>query len=139
MEGRTCTLFEEVVYSRPGVRLVFHTAGGLGGVADTLAKWNATAARAPTVNVTTVTLRDVLARAGAPPYIHFMSLDIEGAELEALRAFPFDQYRVGAWTIEHNREEPKRSEIVALLARHGYRRVHQWRQDDYFVPAAPHE
>jgi hypothetical protein len=61
-------------------------------------------------------------------------MDIEGAELEALKAFPFDRYRVGSWTIEHNREEPKRSQIVALLESHGYRRVHQWRQDDFFVP-----
>ena len=135
MEGRTCRVFEEVVFSRPGLVMAFHTAGGLGGVADTLGKWNETAARAPTLNVTTVTLDDVLARADAPQFIHFMSLDIEGAELEALRAFSFDRYRVGAWAIEHNREEPKRSQIVALLAQHGYLRVNEWRQDDFFVPA----
>jgi FkbM family methyltransferase len=134
MEGRTCRMFKEVVFSKPGLVMAFHSAGGLGGVADTLAKWNETAARAPTVTVTTVTLEDILARAGAPRFIHFISLDIEGAELEALRAFPFDRYRVGAWTVEHNREEPKRSEIVALLARHGYRRVNEWHQDDFFVP-----
>jgi FkbM family methyltransferase len=134
MEGRTCRMFEEVVFSKPGLLLTFRTAGGLGGVDDTLAKWNETAARAPTVNVRTVTLDDILARAGAPRFIHFISLDIEGAELEALRAFPFDRYRVGAWTIEHNREEPKRSQIVTLLTRHGYRRVNEWHQDDFFVP-----
>jgi hypothetical protein len=43
---------------------------------------------------------------------------------------------VGAWTIEHNREEPKRSGIAALLAQHGYRRVNEWHQDDFFVPVA---
>jgi FkbM family methyltransferase len=134
MEGRTCRMFEEVVFSKPGLILAFHAAGGLGGVADTLGKWNGTAASAPTLRVTTVTLDDVLARAGAPSFIHFMSLDIEGAELEALKAFSFERYRVGAWTIEHNREEPKRSEIVALLERHGYRRVNEWHQDDFFVP-----
>lgn len=134
MEGRTCKMFKEVVFSRPGLVMAFHTAGGLGGIADTLGDWNETAARAPTVNVTTVTLDDILARADAPPFIHFMSLDIEGAELEALRAFSFARYRVGAWAIEHNREEPKRSQIVALLAQHGYRRVNAWHQDDFFVP-----
>jgi FkbM family methyltransferase len=134
MEGRTCKMFKEVVFSKPGLVMAFHTAGGLGGIADTLGQWNEKAARAPTVNVTTVTLDDILARAGAPQLIHFMSLDVEGAELEALRAFSFDRYRVGAWTIEHNREEPKRSQIVALLAQHGYRRVNQWHQDDFFVP-----
>jgi FkbM family methyltransferase len=134
MEGRTCRMFKEVVFSKPGLVIAFHTAGGLGGVAGTLGKWNESAARAPTVNVTTVTLGDVLARAAAPQLIHFMSLDIEGAELEALRAFPFDRYRVAAWAIEHNREEPKRSQIVALLGEHGYRRVHERHQDDFFVP-----
>jgi FkbM family methyltransferase len=134
MEGRTCKMFEEVVFSKPGLLMAFHTAGGVGGVADTLGKWNEKGARAPTVNVRTVTLDDILARAGAPQFIHFVSLDIEGAELEALRAFPFDRYRVGAWTIEHNREEPKRSQIVTLLTQHGYRRVNEWHQDDFFVP-----
>jgi FkbM family methyltransferase len=134
MEGRTCKMFEEVVFSKPGLLMAFRTAGGLGGVADTLGQWNEEAARAPTVNVRTVTMDDILARASAPRFIHFVSLDIEGAELEALRAFPFDRYRVGAWTIEHNREEPKRSQIVTLLAEHGYRRVNEWRQDDFFVP-----
>lgn len=139
MEGRTCQMFQEVVFSKSGVVLAFHTAGGLGGVAETLGGWNHTAARAPTVNVTTVTLIDLLARAHAPPFINFVSLDIEGAELEALRGFPFERHRVGAWTIEHNREEPKRSQIVALLAEHGYRRVHEWQQDDYFLPADARE
>jgi FkbM family methyltransferase len=134
MEGRTCQMFKEVVFSKPGLVMAFHTAGGLGGIGDTLGEWNEQAARAPTVNVTTVTLDDILARAGAPPFFHFMSLDVEGAELEALRAFSFHRYRVGAWTIEHNREEPKRSQIVALLAQHGYRRVNEWHQDDFFVP-----
>ena len=135
MEGRTCRMFKEVVFSKAGLVMAFHTAGGVGGIADTLGQWNVEAARAPTVSVTTVTLDDILARAGAPPFIHFMSLDVEGAELEALRAFSFDRYRVGAWTIEHNREEPKRSQIVALLAQHGYLRVNEWHQDDFFVPA----
>ena len=133
MEGRTCQMFQEVVFSKAGMVVAFHTAGGLGGVADTLGKWNEQAPRAPKVNLTTVTLEDVLVRAAAPPLIHFVSLDIEGAELEALQAFPFERYRVSAWAIEHNREEPKRSQVVALLAAHGYRRVHEWQQDDFFV------
>jgi hypothetical protein len=83
-----------------------------------------------------VTLAEVLERVAAPPFIHFVSIDIEGAEYEALRGFPFDRHRVGAWTIEHNGEEPKRSDIRALLARHGYERVHSWQNDDFYVAAA---
>jgi FkbM family methyltransferase len=133
MEGRTCRVYQEVVFSEGGRVMDFRTAGGLGGIDDTLGAWNVKAARAPVVQFKTVTLDDLLARAKAPSFIHFVSLDIEGAELEALRGFPFDRYRVGAWTIEHNREEPKRSQIQALLASHGYERVHSWQQDDYYV------
>ncbi len=123
MEGRTCQMFKEVVFSEAGRRMTFRAAGGLGGLADTLAPWNQKAAQAPPVEFTTVTLDDILTRGRAPAFIHFMSLDIEGAELEALRGFPFDRVRVGSFAIEHNREEPKRSRIKALLEQHGYRRV----------------
>lgn len=136
MEGRTCQLFEEVVFDKAGERMTFHKAGGLGGLADTLGKWNEKAAKAPTVEFTTVTLADVLTRARAPRFIHFISLDIEGAELDALEGFPFDQVTVGAFVIEHNREEPKRSDIKAFLEQRGYVRTHTFRQDDFYTAAA---
>ncbi len=137
MEGRTCRVFEEVVFSEAGRPMGFRAAGGLAGLAETLGRWTQEAPKAPLVQFTTVTLADILVRAGAPAFIQFMSLDIEGAELEALRAFPFDRIRVGAFAIEHNQEEPKRSQIVTLLARHGYRRVHTYKQDDFFAPVDP--
>jgi len=135
MEGRTCRVYQEVVFSKAGLVMSFAQAGGLSGLSDTLAKWNEKAAQAPTVNLTTVTLDDLLARAAAPSYIQFISMDIEGAELEALRAFPFERYQVGAWAIEHNREEPKRTQIQELLRSRGYERVHEYRQDDFYVRA----
>jgi len=135
MAQRTCQMFKEVVFSHPGKRVAFRTAGELGGVADTLGRWKTVAGESPTVDLVTVTLADILARANAPSYIHFMSLDIEGAELEALRGLPFDRYSFGAMAIEHNEEEPKRSEIGRLLEHHGYVRVHSWKQDDFYLPA----
>lgn len=135
MEGRTCQVFREVVFSQPGRVMTFHMAGGLAGLAETLGKWEADAAKAPTVEFTTTTLADILARGRAPAFIHFISLDIEGAELDALRAFPFDRVRVGAFAIEHNEEEPKRTDIARFLAARGYARVHSFKQDDFFAPA----
>ncbi len=137
MEGRTCRLFRDVVFSESGRRVRFHAAGGVGGIGDTLGHWNEGARGAPVVDFETVTLRDVLLRSDAPRFIHFVSLDIEGAEYEALRAFPFERVSVGAWAIEHNREEPKRSNIRTLLEGHGYRRVRSWQQDDFYAPARP--
>ena len=136
MEGRTCQLFKEVVGRLPGQKVTFVKAGDLGGIADHLGRWKSQTKDAATVELTTVTLEDILRRAGAPSYIQFISLDIEGAELEALRGFPFDRYTVGAFAIEHNNEEPKRTHIEEFLSDRGYKRAHTWRQDDFYVRRA---
>jgi hypothetical protein len=134
MEGRTCRVFKEVVFREAGREMTFRAAGGLAGLEDTLGDWNTKAKVAPAVQFTTTTLDSILMRANAPPFIHFMSLDIEGAELEALKGFSFDRYRVGAFVIEHNNEEPKRSDLMRLLESHGYVRTHTFKQDDFYAP-----
>jgi Methyltransferase FkbM domain len=93
------------------------------------------AERSQAVELTTVALGEILERENAPRFIHFMSLDIEGAEFEALRSIPFDKYTFGALAIEHNFEEPKRHNILTLLENHGYKRSHIYSIDDYYVPA----
>jgi FkbM family methyltransferase len=134
MADRTCQVFKDVVWSVSGHTVKFHTQGELGGVADTLGMWKETASAAPVVELRTVTLAEILERSRAPSFIHFLSLDIEGAELEALRGLPFDRYRFGAMAIEHNEEEPKRTDIVKFLDARGYRRVFTRLQDDFFAP-----
>ena len=134
MEGRTCHMEKVVVSSEAGQVVKFHTHSGLGGIADTLGKWKEEAQKSPAVELTTTTLADVLARNNAPPFIHFVSLDIEGAELDALKGIPFDKYRFGAMAIEHNEEEPKRSDLLKFLQERGYQRVHSFKQDDFYAP-----
>ena len=133
MGARTCRIFKDAVDSVSGRKVSFAAAGETGGIANHLASGKDAAEGAPRVTLTTVTLGDILHRASAPPFIHFLSLDIEGAELEALRGFPFAEYRVGAMAIEHNYEEPKRSQIDALLNAHGYKRARTWMQDDFYL------
>lgn len=96
MGGRTCHMFKDVVSNESGKRVLFHTAGDYGGIADTLGAGKDTAIKAPAVMLTTTTLDEILMRAGAPTFIHFMSLDIEGAELDALHGLSLDRYRFGA-------------------------------------------
>jgi FkbM family methyltransferase len=135
MTTRTCRMFKDPVDSVSGKRVTFAAAGEIGGITEHLGSAKGATDKAQLVELTTVTLADVLQRAGAPSFIHFLSLDIEGAELEALRGFPFDKYRLGALAVEHNYEQPKRSDIEALLKRHGYARVRTWMQDDFYLPA----
>ena len=136
MAGRTCQMVREAVDSVGGRSVVFAMADEVGGISEYLGRWKDAADAAPTTTLTTVTLDDVLRRVKAPRYIHFMSVDVEGAELEALRGFPFDRHALGALAIEHNYEEPKRSEIESLLKRHGYGRVRMVMQDDFYLPQA---
>ena len=134
MEGRRCRVEKVVVSSAAGQSVKFHAHAGLGGIADTLGKWREEASKSPVVEFTTTTLGDVLQQAQAPPFIHFMSIDIEGAELEALKGIPFEKYRFGAMAIEHNDEEPKRTDILKVLDARGYTRVHSFKQDDFYGP-----
>jgi FkbM family methyltransferase len=136
MEGRTCRMFKEVVSSVAGQEVTFVQAGAIGGIRDHLGRWKSYTKDAATVDLRTVTLEDILRRAAAPSHIHFVSLDIEGAELEALRGFPFDRYSVGSFAIEHNHEEPKRTQIEQFLRERGYESARTWMQDDFYAPLA---
>jgi FkbM family methyltransferase len=100
MEGRTCTLYKKVVYSKPGKTVTFRMAGEAGGIEDHIGRLKDTkqVQEAKTFKFETTTLNDILAEAGAPEFIHYISLDIEGAELEALKGFDFSKYKVGAFT-----------------------------------------
>ena len=141
MQDRTCQIFKEVVSNETGKRVKFWAhPDDWAGIVDTLGDPEAIKdilKTAPLVELTTVTLADILERANAPRFIHYVSMDIEGGELSALKGFPFDKYQIGALTVEHNFEEPRRSEIKALMESHGYKRVHTSVRDDFYVPANP--
>jgi FkbM family methyltransferase len=137
MEGRTCQMFKEVVYDQAGQEIEFTVAGQLGGISSELGRWKDSTTGSHTVKFTTTTLGDILERAHAPKHIQYVSLDIEGAELKALEGLPFEKYTFGALDIEHNEEEPKRTDILLLLKKHGYGRVHTWLQDDFYAPIPP--
>ena len=57
------------------------------------------------------------------------------AEYEALRNFPFDEFRFGAITIEHNNREDRRAKIRELLLKNGYRLEWAIRDQDWYVEA----
>ena len=140
MQDRTCQVFKEVVFSKAGETVKFFAHPGLwGGVVDSLSEHRKELLdTAPIVEFTTVTLRDILERAQAPRFIHYVSLDIEGGEINALKGFPFDQYQIGALTVEHNYFEPKRTEIRTLMESHGYKYVHTSVRDDFYIPRRQH-
>ena len=63
MKSRTCQLFKEVVFDQAGQKVQFKLAGGIGGIESELGRFKDAASHGETVELTTVTLGDILARA----------------------------------------------------------------------------
>ena len=84
------------------------------------------------IMVKTITITDLLDLYSAPSFIHYLSLDTEGSELEILRCLNFDRYAFGRIDVEHNFVEPRRSLIRQLLSTHGYVFMHANQQDDCY-------
>ena len=90
-------------------------------------------ARADRVALLTERLDNLLAAADAPMEIDYLSIDVEGSELEVLQGFPFDKHFAHVITIEHNQDEMRRHAVIALLKSNGYTFLGQLRWDDVFV------
>ena len=135
ISSRTCQFFRQPIFSVSGKKVSFRNAGFAGGIAETLGITSAEPGvqQAQLVDFTTATLDEILEKAKAPAHIDFMSLDIEGAEYEALKGLSLDKYQVEAFTIEHNNEHPKREQIRQLLESKGYTLVRSWYREDWYV------
>ncbi len=67
-------------------------------------------------------LSTLLDEVHAPSVIDYLSLDVEGLEVDILETFPFHRYRFLTITVEHNFVEEVRERIRLMLHPHGYRR-----------------
>ena len=72
------------------------------------------------IKVKTISLNDLLEQNNAPNFIEYLSLDTEGSELEILKSFDFSKYTFGLIDVEHNYEEPRRTQMKELLLANGY-------------------
>jgi hypothetical protein len=85
------------------------------------------------VFVKTDTISNILRKNRVPNRIGYISLDIEGGELNVVKTFPFRDYKVDLWSIEHNEYCPERDdqtkcranreEIKKILEANGFERV----------------
>jgi FkbM family methyltransferase len=64
--------------------------------------------------------------------IDFVSLDVEGGEMDVLSTFPFEKYDITAWTVENN---TGRSEINELMTARGYRLAEALGVDHVYLKA----
>jgi hypothetical protein len=83
----------------------------------------------------TKTLTKIFEEHGVPPLIDFMSIDIEGADYDALLGIDFSKYRIGFLTVEWGGSDKGYLALIqTLMESNGYKlhRINQW--DAEFVP-----
>ena len=65
-------------------------------------KWDGKIRTSGKETVRAITMKTLFEECIAPKIIDYISMDIEGAEYDALTKFPFDTHVAILWTIEHN-------------------------------------
>ena len=116
--------YDKAVYNNSGLTLNFDIAIDddlLSGISDHIDTHKSIVDRnKKIIQVQTISLVDVLNNANAPSFIEYMSLDTEGSEFEILKNFDFEKYTFGLIDVEHNYNEPRRTQMKNLLLSKGY-------------------
>ncbi len=119
------TISTQCVWSRTGERIAFaQTRNPLFSTVVSVASSDLDRKKrmkSRRVEVETISLNDLLVSGRAPETIDFMSIDVEGAEMEILREFDFKRWRVRLFAVEHN-HTPAEHELDRLMKSAGYER-----------------
>jgi FkbM family methyltransferase len=124
----------DVIYSIDGKEVIFEekSQSVLSGIKDDLGKHKDTEKNIEYKKITK-TLTTLLNENNATNYIDYLSLDTEGSELEILKGIDFEKYKIGYIDIEHNFEEPRRTNMKELLISKGYTYLGGNRWDDIYI------
>jgi FkbM family methyltransferase len=99
--NRSCICLNTCVDRKPGeVEFVFDSV--MGGIVDAQSDRTLDTASSPVKpqRIKATTLLDILESNHAPKVIHYLSMDVEGAEERVLIDFPFDRYKFLTLSIE---------------------------------------
>ena len=79
-------------------------------------------------NLSSLSLKTILEKYQSPKIIDYLSLDVEGAEYDVLKNFPFDKYKFLTITIERPPEK-----LNKLLFKNGYIFVKNHKVDTFYI------
>ena len=135
MLQRTCTVVHTALSGDGSTRDFMTEAGPLAGFRDSLGMHAEYVERTKNSSkpVQTMTPQAFVAQHALPGMVGYVNLDIEGSELEVLAAWPWAKHAMGVLTLEHNFEEPKRSQMRELLLGKGMQLAYEVEHDDWYV------
>jgi FkbM family methyltransferase len=137
-QNRGTTIDKRAIYKKSKERVDFHQVqiGELSTIDEYVGSDTHRERRLNSIvySVQTVTLNELLRYHKAPRTIDYVSIDIEGAEWDAISTFNFEEYNVLIWTIEHNFTK-NREKIFNLMTNKGYIRIfeEETKFDDFYV------
>jgi FkbM family methyltransferase len=108
----------------------------LSGRVDTLGNYMGQKVTGKIIRIESQTLTSILEAFKVPrmpQQMHYMSLDVEGAEMEVLRGLDFSKYAFKAITVEHNFHPVLRPQIRHILEQHEYILAKECQWDDYYI------
>jgi FkbM family methyltransferase len=108
---------------RHGQAAIISVAGALSNLRNESNDW-------PKMVVTIATLDSIVERSGVEE-IDFLSIDVEGLEIDVLRGFTFSRYRPRLILIEDFAEDSRKHRFMRL---EGYKRVRRTGNNSWYVP-----
>lgn len=85
------------------------------------------------IEIQTITMENLYREYNIPNRVEFLSIDVEGAELEILQSIQWDRWSYGMIVFEHNGAEDVIIKAGTLLSSAGYIRVESLRCDDIYL------
>ena len=138
MEKRTCKQFH-VALGSEDKEVNFVMADGLSGAEEYSLSAEHNGLYADSLKdksqkkVQMLRVDDILSHSGLPSIIDYMSLDVEGSEMDILKSFPFDKYCVRYSTIETNNDKAKEKEMTEFMKGKGYTFLKHEEVDHVFI------
>jgi hypothetical protein len=138
MIDRTCNVFKGLVYDEDKVVEFIKADFNLdfSGIKDHLTnifRLKDKTKTSPIEKHQTIVTQKVFDAYNVPKYIDFLSLDVEGSELNVLKGIDFNKHIFKIIMIEHNFEQPSRDNIRKYLAERNYKYVTSNQWDDIYM------
>jgi FkbM family methyltransferase len=84
------------------------------------------------IHVDTINPTELMDRFSVPEHVDYLSLDVEGAELDVVINIDFEKYRIALLSIEHNHEKDRQEAIRRHMAGYGYQVIEHWNDDLFY-------